>query len=145
MQVATADRFLSTSLPRDFTVDPGQYTFQVGDKAVSLAWKGGTLKAFADALYAKGGTILSASVVNDTTSTQVLLIEGKLTGSTNRLSFLDKAVDLGVKSRHAAALPHRCPLHSTRSENPRCLDDSARAGGLHRSRTERSSSIPARS
>ena len=27
-EVAPADRFLSRSLPRDFTVDPGQYTFQ---------------------------------------------------------------------------------------------------------------------
>ncbi len=36
--------------------------------------------------------------MNDTTSTQVLLIEGKPTGSANRLSFQDKAVDLGAKS-----------------------------------------------
>jgi flagellar hook-associated protein 2 len=97
-QVATADRFLSRSLPLDFAVDPGQYTFKVGDKAVDLAWKGGSLKAFASALNAKGGAVLSASVVNDTTSSQVLLIEGKLTGSANRLSFQDKAMDLGVKS-----------------------------------------------
>ena len=97
-QVAAADRFLSQSLPRDFTVDAGQYTFQVGDKSVSLNWRGGTLKSFADAINAKGGALLSASVVNDTTSTQVLLIEGKLTGSVNRLTFLDSAIDLGVKS-----------------------------------------------
>lgn len=97
-KVATADRFLSKPLPRDFTVDPGQYTFKVGDKQVSLNWKGGSLRGFADALNAKGGDLLSASVVNDSTTTQVLLVEGKLTGSTSRLSFLDKAVDLAVKS-----------------------------------------------
>lgn len=97
-QVATADRFLSRSLPREFTVDPGQYTFKVGDKQVSLSWKGGSLRAFADALNARGGDLVSASVVNDTKSTQVLLIEGKLTGSSNRLSFLDKAADLAVKA-----------------------------------------------
>ena len=95
-QVATADRFLTRPLSRDFTVEAGEYTFTVGDKSVSLAWKGGTLKAFADALSAKGNGILAASVVNDTTSTQVLLVEGKLTGSTNRLGFADKAIDLGV-------------------------------------------------
>jgi flagellar hook-associated protein 2 len=104
-QVATADRFLSRSLPLDFTVEPGQYTFKVGDKDVSLAWKGGTLKGFVDALNTKGGAILSASVVNDTTRSQVLLIEGKLTGSTSRLSFQDKAVDLGVKSGMLARSP----------------------------------------
>jgi flagellar hook-associated protein 2 len=97
-RVATADRFLSRSLPRDFTVDAGQYTFKVGDKQVGLAWKGGTLKAFVEALNAKGGALLSASIVNDTTTTQVLMIEGKPTGSANRLSFQDKAVDLAVKS-----------------------------------------------
>ncbi len=97
-QVATSDRFASRSLPRDFTVDAGQYTFKVGDKTVALAWKGGTLKGFADALNAKGGAVLAASVVNDTTSTQVLIVQGKLTGSTNRLTFADKAVDLGVAS-----------------------------------------------
>jgi len=97
-QVATADRFLSRSLPRDFAVEAGQYTFKVGDKSVSLSWKGGSLKAFAEALNAKGGSLLSASVVNDTTSSQVLLIEAKPTGSTNRLAFQDAAVDLGVKA-----------------------------------------------
>ncbi|MGD0727167.1 MAG: flagellar filament capping protein FliD [Spirochaetia bacterium] len=95
-KVATADRFLSRSLPRDFAVEPGQYTFKVGDKQVSLSWKGGSLRAFADALNARGGDLLSASVVNDTKTTQVLLVEGKLTGSTNRLSFLDKASDMAV-------------------------------------------------
>jgi flagellar hook-associated protein 2 len=97
-QVATADRFLSQPLPRDFAVDAGAYTFHVGDKEVSLNWKGGSLRAFAEALSARGADILSASVVNDTPSTQVLLIEGKRTGSTNRLSFSDKATDLAVKA-----------------------------------------------
>ena len=55
-KTATADRFLSQSLPRDFVVDPGDYAFRVGDKEVRLSWKGGSVKAFADALNAKGGT-----------------------------------------------------------------------------------------
>ena len=97
-QVATADRFLSRSLPLDYRVDAGTYTFKVGDKSVTLSWKGGTLKAFAEALNARGGALLGASVVADTTTTQVLLIEGKVTGSTNRLSFQDAAVDLGART-----------------------------------------------
>ena len=51
-----------------------------------------------EALNARAGSLLSASIVNDTTSTQVLLIEGKATGSANRLTFADKAADLGVKT-----------------------------------------------
>jgi flagellar hook-associated protein 2 len=129
-KVATADRFLSTSLPRDFTVDPGQYTFHVGDKEVSLAWKGGTLKAFADALSARGGAILSASVVNDTTSTQVLLIEGKLTGSTNRLTFLDKAVDLGVKSGMLQRSPTAARTVALDAKTPAAWTTPLAAGGF---------------
>ncbi|HVP20090.1 MAG TPA: flagellar filament capping protein FliD [Spirochaetia bacterium] len=97
-KVATADRFLSRSLPRDFVVDPGDYAFRVGDKEVRLAWKGGSVKGFADALNAKGDGILGASVVNDTPSTQVLLIESKITGAKNRLSLSGAAADLGVKA-----------------------------------------------
>jgi flagellar hook-associated protein 2 len=97
-KVATADRFLSQSLPRDFVVDPGDYVFRVGDKEVRLAWKGGSLSGFADALNAKGGDLISASVVNDTPSTQVLLIESKVTGAKNRLSLQGAAADLGVKT-----------------------------------------------
>ena len=84
---------------------------------MSLAWKGGSLKAFADALNAKGGALLSASVVNDTTSTQVLLIEGKLTGSANRLSFQDKAVDLGVKPACCSGRNRRA-VRAPRPEEP---------------------------
>ena len=119
---ATADRFLSQSLPRDFTVAAGQYTFRVGEKEVSLAWKGGTLKAFAEALNAKGAGILSASLVNDTTSTQVLLIEGKLTGSANRLAFADKAAELGLATGHAAARADGRAHAHPRSESPRPVD-----------------------
>jgi flagellar hook-associated protein 2 len=95
---ATADRFLSQPLPRDFSVPAGQYTFRVGEKEVSLPWKGGTLKAFVEALNARGSAVLSASLVNDTTTTQVLLIEGRSTGSANRLTFSDKAADLGIST-----------------------------------------------
>ena len=69
-KLATADRFLSQSLPRDFVVDPGTYVFKVGDKEVRLSWKGGSVKAFVDALNAKGDGVLSASVVNDTKDTR---------------------------------------------------------------------------
>ena len=97
-KTATADRFLSQSLPRDFVIDPGDYAFRIGDKEVRLSWKGGSVKAFVDALNAKGGDLLSASVVNDTPTTQVLLIESKVTGAKNRLTLVGAAADMGVKT-----------------------------------------------
>jgi len=97
-QVATADRFLSRSLPRDFTVDAGTYVFRVGDKEARISFGGGSLKDFVAALNARGGPLVQASLVNDTKDTQVLLVEGKLTGAKNRLSFLESAAPLAVKA-----------------------------------------------
>ncbi len=97
-RVATADRFLSQSLPRGFTVDAGTYTFRVGEKEVRFAWKGGSLDDFVKALNAKGDSILGASVVADTPTSQVLLIESKITGASNHLTFQDAAADLGLKT-----------------------------------------------
>jgi flagellar hook-associated protein 2 len=86
-RIATADRFLSRSLGRDFAVDAGEYVFSVGGKEIKLAYSGGSLKDFAEALTRKGGEHLRASVVNDTKDTQVLLVESRKTGAENRLVF----------------------------------------------------------
>ncbi|HRS65362.1 MAG TPA: flagellar cap protein FliD N-terminal domain-containing protein, partial [Spirochaetia bacterium] len=40
-QIATADRFMSDRLSKDFTISPGIYTFGVGDKTVELNFQGG--------------------------------------------------------------------------------------------------------
>jgi flagellar hook-associated protein 2 len=95
-RVATADRFLSSSLPRDTTVPAGDYAFSVGEKAVRLSFSGGSLKEFADALTRAGGDLVRASVVNDTSTTQVLLLESRKTGAANRLVLSGAAADLGV-------------------------------------------------
>jgi flagellar hook-associated protein 2 len=97
-QVATADRFLSQSLPKDFTVPAGEYVFTIGGKEVRFTFKGGSLKEFADALIRRGGDLLTASVVSDTKSTQVLLVEAKKTGANNRLVFNGKSADLALKA-----------------------------------------------
>lgn len=97
-RIATADRFLSRSLGRDFVVEAGEYVFSVGGKEIRLAYSGGSLKDFAEALTRKGGELLRASVVNDTKDTQVLLVESKKTGAENRLVFSGAAADLGVKT-----------------------------------------------
>ena len=97
-RVATADRFLSRSLGRDFTVDAGTYVFSVGGKEVRLAYSGGSLKDFAEALTRRGGDLVRASVVNDTKDTQVLLVESKKTGAENRLVLSGAAAELGVKT-----------------------------------------------
>jgi len=97
-QMATADRFMSQSLDKDFRVEAGTYRFMVGDEEVEFTFEGGTLQDFADAINKKAGKLLKASVVNNTATTQVLIIEALKTGAKNILIFFDKAIDFGLES-----------------------------------------------
>ncbi|MBN1524813.1 MAG: flagellar filament capping protein FliD [Spirochaetales bacterium] len=97
-QIATADRFMSMSLPRDFTVKAGQYTFQIGDKEFSFKFKGGDLEDFAEAINTKADKYLKATVVNNTSDTRVILIESLKTGSKNKLTFKGTAAEFGEEA-----------------------------------------------
>jgi flagellar hook-associated protein 2 len=97
-KTASADRFLSQSLSRDFTVDAGEYVFAVGDKEVRFTFKGGSLKEFAEAVNRRGGDLLAASVVQDTKTTQVILLESKRPGAKNRLVFTGPSADFALKA-----------------------------------------------
>jgi flagellar hook-associated protein 2 len=97
-QIATADRFLSRSLPRDFRAPAGQYRFRIGDQEIKFSFRGGSLKELAAAINAKGGNLLAASVVEDTPGTQVIVIESKKTGSKFPLTFHDQAAAFGEQA-----------------------------------------------
>jgi flagellar hook-associated protein 2 len=99
-QIASADAFLSRSLPNDFAVPGGTYTFAVGDKKITFQYSGGTLQDFATAINQRAGDLLQASIVHDSASTQVFEIQSKKTGAANTLTFGDDAskfaVDAGI-------------------------------------------------
>jgi len=94
-QVAAADRFRSRSVARSLTAPAGLYRFSVGGEEVKVNFRGGTLRELAAAINAKGGSLLSAAVVEDTPGTQVLVIESKKTGSRNPLTLHDQAAAFG--------------------------------------------------
>ena len=96
LQVAAADKFLSNQLPKDFSVQPGKYTFKVGTKTVSFNWKGGTVNDFVDVLNKRSKDILKASLVGYSNDEKILSIESLLTGSENTLSFEDDALSLAA-------------------------------------------------
>ena len=96
-QVASADKFISRSLPRDQKAPAGLYRFTVGSQEVKVEFRGGTLKELAAAINARGGSLLSASVVEDTTKTQVLVIEAKKTGAANPLGLHDQAAAFALQ------------------------------------------------
>ncbi len=95
-QVASADRFISRSLDKNFKVEAGVYGFKVGSKETSIRYNGGSLSDFAQAITKNGNSLVKAQVVNDTKSSQVLIIESQLTGSKNRLELTGKSLDLAL-------------------------------------------------
>ncbi|MBP7095270.1 MAG: flagellar filament capping protein FliD [Spirochaetia bacterium] len=102
-KVATADRFLSDTLPKDYKVPAGTYRFMVGEKSVELRYGGGGLQDFVDALTRKGGELLRARSMPITADTRALLIEAVPTGAANRLVFGADAerfaLDAGILER----------------------------------------------
>lgn len=97
-QLASADRFLSASLDRDFEVPEGRYSFRIGGDEVSFSYSGGSLENFVNRLNDRGKDLIAARVVNDTADTQVLLIEGQKTGKENRIEFLEDSLNLGIST-----------------------------------------------
>jgi len=107
-QIATSDRFLSASLDKDYPVEGGLYSFQVGDDEINFRYRGGKLEDFAKKLNEQGNNLVRATVVRDTADTQVMLIEAVPTGSSNSLFFKDQAEELAISTQ----LIRRVPVQS---------------------------------
>ncbi|MDR2552477.1 MAG: flagellar filament capping protein FliD [Treponema sp.] len=118
-QVAKADRFLSNPLDASYKVPAGIYGFTVGNDEISINYRGGSLKDFAEILSRRGRGKIQASVLTVEQGTQSLLVESLLTGSENRLGFsgaaepLARSLGIGEKPPklpQAASLPDKAVL-----------------------------------
>jgi len=102
-QTAQADRFLSRPLDEKTRIEAGTYTFTVGNDEISINYRGGTLRNFAETVNNRGRDKVAASLITVQPGTISLLIESKLTGSANRLGFANDAskmaVDFGMAER----------------------------------------------
>lgn len=87
IEVAEGDRFLSSPLEKETKVPMGSYKYQVGEKSVTLKWRGGSLKEFSAALNKRGGKILSSRVIGVGKGKYVLSLESLKTGAINRFVF----------------------------------------------------------
>ncbi len=96
-QTAQADRFLSKPLDEKTKIDAGTYVFSVGNDEISINYRGGTLRNFAETINNRGKNKISASIITVKPGTNSLLIESKLTGSENRLGFSQDASTLATK------------------------------------------------
>lgn len=97
-KIATADKFRTSTLPSDYEISKGKYSFKIGDKEVAFYYKGGTLKDFSRVLNKKGGDNLHSSVVRVTPKENVMIIESLLSGQDNRMDFLNDARSLAIKT-----------------------------------------------
>ena len=100
---ASADRFLSKEIDKDYKVPEGNYIFKSGDKSVNLKWKGGSVKSFVESLNKRSKDVIKASVVGVSVGKQALMIEGLQTGEANKLIFEEDALtftqDVGMIQR----------------------------------------------
>ncbi|MCL2411674.1 MAG: flagellar hook protein, partial [Treponema sp.] len=95
-QTAMADRFISQPLDERMRIEAGTYTFNVGDDTISIDFRGGTLRDFVDTVNRRGRDRISASLISVQSGTRSLLIESRVTGAENRLTFGNDARDLAV-------------------------------------------------
>ncbi len=87
VQVAAADRFLTSELDADAKVPAGTYTYRIQDKTVTMRWKGGSLSDFSSALNRRGNGLISSRVIGASREKKTLSIESLKTGEENRLVF----------------------------------------------------------
>jgi flagellar hook-associated protein 2 len=95
-QTASADRFMSDPLPKDYRIAAGEYRFTLGDKSLAINFAGGSIADFVAALNRRGVDQLRAQAINVTKDSQVLVIESLRTGSAVRLGFEGQAEKLGL-------------------------------------------------
>ncbi|MDR3341843.1 MAG: flagellar filament capping protein FliD [Treponema sp.] len=106
-QIAQPDRFLSTPLEDSFKVGEGTYTFSVGQDAVSLTFRGGSLREFTEALNRRGRDKMQASLIAVQRGKKSLLIESKIPGAENRLKLSGDAENLALQMGMLGQQPPR--------------------------------------
>ncbi|MEX2442366.1 MAG: flagellar filament capping protein FliD [Alkalispirochaeta sp.] len=91
VQIAGRDRFASRALPRDFRVPAGRYEFTVGEDARSIRFSGGSLQDFSEEVNRRLENTVRTSIIPDTRSTHVLVVESLREGKEATLSFGEDA------------------------------------------------------
>jgi len=103
-QTATADRFLSRPVDNDFQVPEGSYSFKIKDDEEKFSFRGGSLEKFAERINQKSKGKVAASVIKNSSSTQVMIIESQKEGRENQLilgsDFEKVGVELGLLKRN---------------------------------------------
>lgn len=87
LQTAGRDRFASRALPRDYQVPAGRYEFTVGEDSRTVRFSGGSLEDFSEEINRRLENTVRTSIIPDTRSTHVLVVESMREGQEATLSF----------------------------------------------------------
>lgn len=117
IQPATADRFLTDELETEYKIPSGMYTYKVGDKKISINWKGGSLKDFSNAINKRSNGVVKSMIIGASTGKKSLLIESLQTGKENRLEFLDDAKKLAEQTGMIAPIKAKESSFGTKSSD----------------------------
>lgn len=91
LQVANPDNFRSKELPRDYKLEPGKYSFKVGERDQSFNFRGGSLKDFVSQANRRFRDFIQFNLINTRADSQVLTVKAQQTGKDNFLDFEDAA------------------------------------------------------
>lgn len=86
-QTAKPDSFMSSSLARNQKLPAGTFTITVGNKTNLIKFGGGTLAQLMANIRETAEEDIDIKLVNDTSSTYILVLSGKKTGEKNRITF----------------------------------------------------------
>ncbi len=113
IKTAKSDKFISRSIDRNFKLKGGIYTFSVGDKDISVNFRGGSLKSFSDIINREGGEYLKSSIIRVDRDNVFFVLESKKTGSENKLDFKKEALsfaeDAGIVEKKNTSLRNIIP------------------------------------
>ena len=138
VQIAESDKFLTKEINKDFEIPKGKYTFKIGEKSVSVNWKGGKYKGFIALVNSKAKEILNITELKITPDTKSLLFSSNITGEKNRLEFADDALDLAlemglIKKNDTSAIKTSVPSIEAKPESSQKIDfsEAVRAKGQY--------------
>ncbi|MCL2792800.1 MAG: flagellar filament capping protein FliD [Spirochaetaceae bacterium] len=98
VEIASADRFVSRPIPRNEQVESGTYTFFVGERRISFNFRGGSVRDFVDMINRHGRDDLRATTINYNRDNIYFIIESRITGRDNQLSFDGQASDFAIRT-----------------------------------------------
>ncbi|QEN05753.1 hypothetical protein EW093_13915 [Thiospirochaeta perfilievii] len=94
--IATTDKFVSYQIDSEAKVQKGSYSFLIGEELTTLKYRGGDFEDFVNKLNKRNPDKLHASLIKNSKTSQVLLIESLETGNENSLQLKDDAIKLGL-------------------------------------------------